>query len=287
MKEGLEAALEEIVRGGSEKAAIEEWVSAQANCDLALYNYRFDHVRYVVSVAKEIAQQVGADEQVVTLAAWLHDIAKPGMGGVQKHGDAGAERAREILGLDKGDEDEEEISEVRCPNCNSDDVRYERWSSRGVFGSWLLLHFPLPILKGTWHCRKCGHEWKPNEEANVEHLCHLADTHADESNWDDAIRLYKVAIELDPSNSDLHNSLGVAYEEYGQAEKAEQTYRQAIAFDSENSMAYYNLGTLYEEQRRIPEAIGAFKECLRCSSDPDERTDVTQKLKGLETRTSA
>ncbi|MHA1938802.1 MAG: HD domain-containing protein [Candidatus Thorarchaeota archaeon] len=97
MKEDLEAELEEIVRVGSEKAAIEEWVSAQEDCDLALYNYRFDHVKHVVSVAKEIAQQVGADKQVVTLAAWLHDIAKPGMGGVQKHGDAGAERAREIL----------------------------------------------------------------------------------------------------------------------------------------------------------------------------------------------
>ncbi|MHA1938748.1 MAG: HD domain-containing protein [Candidatus Thorarchaeota archaeon] len=97
MKEDLKAELEEIVRMGSEKAAIEEWSSAQANHDVALYNYRFDHVKFVVNIAREIAQQVGADEQVVTIAAWLHDIAKPGMGGVQRHGDAGAERAREIL----------------------------------------------------------------------------------------------------------------------------------------------------------------------------------------------
>jgi uncharacterized protein len=97
MNEDLEKELEKIVREGSEKAAIEEWLSVQANHNVALYNYRFDHVKYVVDIAKEIATQVGADEEIVTLAAWLHDIAKPGMGGVQKHGDAGAERAREIL----------------------------------------------------------------------------------------------------------------------------------------------------------------------------------------------
>jgi uncharacterized protein len=97
MNEDLEVELEEIVRKGSEKAAREEWISVQANHELALYNYRFDHVKYVVDIAKNIAWQVGADKQIVTLAAWLHDIAKPGMGGIQKHGDAGAERAREIL----------------------------------------------------------------------------------------------------------------------------------------------------------------------------------------------
>ncbi|MFW9801861.1 MAG: HD domain-containing protein [Candidatus Thorarchaeota archaeon] len=97
MKEDLEAELEEIVKLGSEKAAIKEWSEAQDKNVVALYNYRFDHVKYVVSTAKAIAQQVGADRQVVTLAAWLHDIAKPGMGGIQKHGDAGAEEARKIL----------------------------------------------------------------------------------------------------------------------------------------------------------------------------------------------
>ncbi|MHA2143226.1 MAG: HD domain-containing protein [Candidatus Thorarchaeota archaeon] len=97
MKEDLEAKLEEIVRVGSEKAAIEEWSAIQANHDVALYNYRFDHVKHVVGVALHIAQEVGADEQVILLAAWLHDIAKPGMGDIQKHGEAGAEKAGEIL----------------------------------------------------------------------------------------------------------------------------------------------------------------------------------------------
>ncbi len=97
MKEDLEAELEEIVRVGSEKAAKEEWSTTQSNHDAALYNYRFDHVRQVVNVSKNLARELGADEEVVVLAAWLHDIAKPGMGSVKEHGDAGAEMAREIL----------------------------------------------------------------------------------------------------------------------------------------------------------------------------------------------
>ena len=97
MKADLEAELEEIVRLGSEVAAIEEWSTVQARHNVALYNYRFDHVKQVVGIANSIAREAGADEQIVMLAAWLHDVAKPGMGGIQKHGDASAEMAREIL----------------------------------------------------------------------------------------------------------------------------------------------------------------------------------------------
>lgn len=97
MKSELEAELEEIVRVASEEAARREWTEAQATSKMALYNYRFDHVSHVVTICRSIAQEVGADEEIVILAAWLHDIAKPGMGGVKKHGEEGAEIAREIL----------------------------------------------------------------------------------------------------------------------------------------------------------------------------------------------
>ena len=50
-----------------------------------------------MTTAKHLATTLGADLEVVSLAAWLHDIAKPGMGSVQKHGEASAEMAQEIL----------------------------------------------------------------------------------------------------------------------------------------------------------------------------------------------
>ncbi|MHA2602716.1 MAG: HD domain-containing protein [Candidatus Thorarchaeota archaeon SMTZ1-83] len=93
----LEAKLSKIVQSRTEPAARTEWSEIQQKHSVALYDYRFDHVRLVVATAKQMAASLDADMKVVTLAAWLHDIAKPGMGGVQKHGEASAEIAREIL----------------------------------------------------------------------------------------------------------------------------------------------------------------------------------------------
>ncbi len=53
-----------------------------------------------------------------------------------------------------------------CPECNSTDVHYERFSCPLVFASWLLQFLlfqwgiPLPFLKRKWKCNACGHEWK-------------------------------------------------------------------------------------------------------------------------------
>ncbi|MHA2378821.1 MAG: HD domain-containing protein [Candidatus Thorarchaeota archaeon] len=93
----LEVKLSEIVQSRTELAARTEWSEIQLGHDVALYDYRFDHVRLVVTTAKHIATTVDADLEVVSLAAWLHDIAKPGMGGVQKHEEASAKMAQEIL----------------------------------------------------------------------------------------------------------------------------------------------------------------------------------------------
>ncbi|MFX1603965.1 MAG: HD domain-containing protein, partial [Promethearchaeota archaeon] len=93
----LEVKLSKIVQSRTEHAAKTEWSEIQPSHNVALYNYRFDHVRLVVALAKQMAGILGADLEVVSLAAWLHDLAKPGMGGIQRHGEASAEMAREIL----------------------------------------------------------------------------------------------------------------------------------------------------------------------------------------------
>lgn len=103
--EKLEAKLSKIVKSRTELAARTEWSEIQPSHSVALYDYRFDHIRLVVATAKSMATTLGADLEVVSLAAWLHDIAKPGMRGVKKHGEASAEMARELLtqeGLDAG-----------------------------------------------------------------------------------------------------------------------------------------------------------------------------------------
>ncbi len=62
------------------------------------FNYRLEHIRAVVAIVGDLAAKLAADDEVVTAAAWLHDVSKgfaeePGDG----HGLRGAERARAIL----------------------------------------------------------------------------------------------------------------------------------------------------------------------------------------------
>ncbi len=242
-----------------------------------------------------------ADEAIVTMN-WLYSNA---VGGVKlKVREPDVDRALEILGiaLEDGEHFEDELDDqelLSCPNCGSHYIRYEKYATRVIFASWLLLGFPLVFLKRKWKCEECGHVWKQGakeerlddlvaleEQAtshpnDVEYIYDLADVYARRERWDDAIQAYKTAIALDPLSADLHNCLGVACEQAGQAEQAEQAYRQAIQLEPKDAMFYYNLGTLCEAQQRTAGAIQAFKECLQYSNDPDERSEVKERLERL------
>ncbi|NHJ12874.1 MAG: HD domain-containing protein [Candidatus Thorarchaeota archaeon] len=95
--DSLENLLRSRIEEATNEASREEWLEFQGKTPTSLYNYRFDHVEAVVHLSKHIAKEVGADLEVVTLAAWLHDVAKPGLGGVQRHGEESALVAKQIL----------------------------------------------------------------------------------------------------------------------------------------------------------------------------------------------
>ena len=59
-----------------------------------LFNYRWEHVKAVVSLAKRLADLTGADAEVVEAAAWLHDVRKDAR---ERHPEEGASFAREFL----------------------------------------------------------------------------------------------------------------------------------------------------------------------------------------------
>jgi HD superfamily phosphodiesterase len=91
----IEKQLRQLVETTTSEAAIEEWKSASEKQGPPLYNYRGDHVEQVVKLARHLASGTQADIEIVTLAAWLHDYAKPGIGGLsaENHGRASAEFA--------------------------------------------------------------------------------------------------------------------------------------------------------------------------------------------------
>jgi uncharacterized protein len=95
MNPEIEDQIRFIVEKTTKKAAIEEWKKSSEQQRVPLYNYRFDHVKEVVELAKHIGPTTNADMEVVTLAAWFHDVAKPGLEGIEirDHGEASAETA--------------------------------------------------------------------------------------------------------------------------------------------------------------------------------------------------
>jgi len=57
----------------------------------------FPHIAEVVAYGKQLAMHTGVDEEIITLAAYLHDISRPTMG-PEEHNIKSAEMAREWLG---------------------------------------------------------------------------------------------------------------------------------------------------------------------------------------------
>lgn len=99
MNPEIENQLRQMVTNSTRKAAVDEWKKSANKQRLPLYNYRGDHVEQVVRLVKEIGPTTDADMDIVILAAWLHDLAKPGIEGIEirHHGIASAELAEDWL----------------------------------------------------------------------------------------------------------------------------------------------------------------------------------------------
>lgn len=81
------------VKKAMRKATIKE-AQQRYGTTQPVYNYRWEHVTAVVTLAVRLAQLTGADEEVVEAAAWLHDIAKDKG---SNHPQLGAAYARKFL----------------------------------------------------------------------------------------------------------------------------------------------------------------------------------------------
>lgn len=94
-------------------------------------------------------------------------------------------------------------------------------------------------------------------------------------NYQEAVELYRQAIEQDPENAKLHFNLASALHKLGQTEEAMQTYdrfENLTESSEEQSFASYNQGTMLTEQDKYDEAAEFFKEALKKNpNDPDAR----------------
>jgi len=77
-----------------------------------------------------------------------------------------------------------------------------------------------------------------------------------------ALELMTGAMALDDSNPDHHNNLGAVFRELGRQGEAEASYLHALRLAPEHFDAHNNLGALRARQRRFREAIGSLEHAL-------------------------
>jgi tetratricopeptide (TPR) repeat protein len=72
----------------------------------------------------------------------------------------------------------------------------------------------------------------------------LGDLLFQRSRWEDAVREYKKALDIDPQQSGLHTSLGQTYLHAGRLEEAETEFHLELQLDSRNELAWIGLANL-------------------------------------------
>lgn len=84
---------------------------------------------------------------------------------------------------------------------------------------------------------------------------------------DDAEKLYKQLVRMNPKHGLLHNNMGVLYYAQGKVEEAIEYQKKAIAFDPGLGIAYNNYGVSLNKLERHEEAIPLFQRAIEIEPD--------------------
>jgi tetratricopeptide (TPR) repeat protein len=112
-----------------------------------------------------------------------------------------------------------------------------------------------------WTCQVDEPQKKRNPEG--ERFYHIGNVHLNEARYDEAIKAYQRAIELDSLFAEAHCYLGNAYYHLANNSEAVAFYQRAIRLDSTFIPSYHNLAVAHGQEGRYPEAIAQLQKALR------------------------
>lgn len=96
-----------------------------------------------------------------------------------------------------------------------------------------------------------------------------AATHLSESNQDEAIKEFKIALAFDPQNETAHTYLGKIYQSQGKIAEAVKEFKQVIRNNRTSVDAHNNLGNAYMQDKQYANAEEEFALAARLDpSDP-------------------
>ncbi|MHB0960015.1 MAG: tetratricopeptide repeat protein [Pirellulaceae bacterium] len=83
-----------------------------------------------------------------------------------------------------------------------------------------------------------------------------------QTNPEEAVGYYRVALAVRPGSSAAYNNLGNALDSQQKLPEAIAAYRKAIEIDPKHDFAYNNLGLVLAQQKKLPEAIAAYRKAI-------------------------
>jgi type IV pilus assembly protein PilF len=95
---------------------------------------------------------------------------------------------------------------------------------------------------------------KASPEKTLERRVALARKYIGKGDWENAKRNLKDAVEIDPTNAEVHEAFALVYQSTGEYELAEQSYKTAIEINGDFSRARNNYAVFLFSQQRYLEA---------------------------------
>jgi tetratricopeptide (TPR) repeat protein len=80
--------------------------------------------------------------------------------------------------------------------------------------------------------------------------------------WEEAVRCYRYALQIDDSDPKVWNNLGNALLDLELYHEAEDALKKALTFDEEFPEAHYSLSLVYEFTNHLPQAITELEQTL-------------------------
>lgn len=122
------------------------------------------------------------------------------------------------------------------------------------------------IEQGYTPCKVCNPPSVVVPKAPAPRVPRVADYHVkgrilhQQGQFEDAIKCFDRAIEINPKSAHVHNGRGLSYRELGNLDKAIHDFSRAIELWIGFADAYYNRGIAYFEQEKYDQALKDFQQ---------------------------
>ena len=92
----------------------------------------------------------------------------------------------------------------------------------------------------------------------------------EQQRFDEAIALYRRALEVNPRNAEVQNNWGTALGALGRNDEAIGHYREALRLNPSYAKAHFNLGSALSRQGKLDEAVAELKASIAVDSESAE-----------------